>query len=393
MFIKIFRNAAHLLTKPSSLLYKESDIRHSRLLSSLLIPLIIFFAVAAVLTPEDETIMLAILSVFCLGLYFLSRTRHYKIAAGITLAVFTIFMFASLYEGSHFSNDRLVSEMKFMCIPLLFGSLCLSFRFMLPYNILTIISLSQIQLFMPINKSYNLLEGVVFVSIVSVLGLIASGIQRNQQDKIDLEREKSDKLLKNILPDSIAEELKQNDKVIPRNYDEATILFADIVGFTSYSTTVDAMELVDLLNDVFSGIDDVVARYKLEKIKTIGDAYMIAGGIPVKSKTHCRDAAQAAGDIIRLVEKLSREKGIDLQIRIGIDSGPVVAGVIGTNKFIYDVWGDTVNLASRLESSGIPGKIHISRSVAEKLHPEFQIFKRGEIEIKGRGKMMTYILH
>lgn len=380
------------LTKPSVKLVQEGDLRRARLLSALLLPMIVFFLTASILTADDEVLVLLIMGGISFLLYLLSRTQFYKLAAVAILLVFTLFMFMALEEGTVFSNERLVSEMKFMAIPLLFGGLCLSFRFMLPYNILVIIGLSQLKRLFPIDQSYILTEGVVFVSIVAALGLVASSVLVRQQQQIDRERRKSDELLKNILPLPIAEELKENGQVVPRKIENATILFADIVGFTPYAAKVNALELVDLLNEVFSGIDGVVEKYGLEKIKTIGDAYMIAGGVPLPQEDHCEKTARAAQEIIALTEELAMQRKIDLQIRIGMDSGPVVAGVIGTKKFIYDIWGDAVNLANRLESSGIPGKIQVSRRVAEKLHPQFKISKRGEVEIKGRGKMMTYIL-
>jgi class 3 adenylate cyclase len=381
------------ITEPSSTLKLQKDIRKARLLSSLLLALTLFFLAATILTPENEKIVLGAMVLISISIYIFSRTKYYAIAAVLMVFVFTFFMFMSLQGFQNYSSDRLVSEMKFMSIPLLFGSFCLTFRFMLPFNIIVIAILTQVNRIFPINPNYNYTEGIVFVSIIAVLGLVASAILNKQQQEIDTEREKSESLLRNILPETIAEELKKKGVVEPQNIKEATIIFVDIVGFTSYTAKVDAMELVDLLNNIFTEIDQIVEKYGLEKIKTIGDAYMIAGGVPTPKKTHCIDSANAAIEIVKISNKISEDKSIPLKIRIGIATGPVVAGVIGTKKFIYDIWGDAVNLASRMESTGVPGYIQVTREVAQKLHPQFTLRKRCEIEVKGRGKLMTYILN
>lgn len=170
------------------------------------------------------------------------------------------------------------------------------------------------------------------------------------------------------------------------------VMFADIVGFTEISARRSPTELVELLNLIFSKFDQLSELHGLEKIKTIGDAYMVVGGLPVPHSDHAEAIAEMALDMQRGLSEFNTETGEALQIRIGINSGPVVAGVIGTKKFIYDLWGDTVNTASRMESHGIPGTIQLAASTYELLRDKYQFTARGPINIKGKGEMTTYLL-
>ncbi len=206
------------------------------------------------------------------------------------------------------------------------------------------------------------------------------------------EQEKSEKLLLNILPQMIADRLKQGNSNIADGFAEVTILFADIVGFTEISSRTSPEILVKMLNEIFSEFDRLSDRYGLEKIKTIGDNYMVAGGLPMPCTDHAESVAEMALEMQEAIAKFSDESGTPLNIRIGINSGPVVAGVIGTKKFIYDLWGDAVNTASRMESQGIPGKIQVSDSTYKLLHDRYLFEKRGTIEVKGKGQMVVYFL-
>ncbi|MDF0553174.1 adenylate/guanylate cyclase domain-containing protein [Kamptonema sp. UHCC 0994] len=206
------------------------------------------------------------------------------------------------------------------------------------------------------------------------------------------EQEKSERLLLNILPQPIAERLKQGQNNIADGFAEVTILFADIVGFTEISSRVSPQELVDLLNQIFSAFDRLSEEYGLEKIKTIGDNYMVAGGLPMPHPDHAELIAEMALDMQQEILRFSIECGKPLNIRIGINTGPVVAGVIGTKKFIYDLWGDAVNTASRMESQGIPGKIQVSSSTYKLLCDKYLFEERGIIQVKGKGEMTTYLL-
>jgi adenylate cyclase len=210
--------------------------------------------------------------------------------------------------------------------------------------------------------------------------------------ELNKEKNRSEKLLLNILPESIAIQLKQNNSAPAEHFEEATILFADIVGFTSLSARMEPMELVAGLNKIFSAFDTLTEKYGLEKIKTIGDAYMVAGGIPIARPDHAQAIAAMALDMQQEMIRLNEVLGEPLEIRIGIHSGPVVAGVIGIRKFIYDLWGDAVNVASRMESHGQPGYIQVTDVTYELLKDEYILESRGTIEVKGRGKMQTYWL-
>ncbi len=205
------------------------------------------------------------------------------------------------------------------------------------------------------------------------------------------EQEKSDQLLLNILPGCIADRLKNDDRSIADGFAEVTVLFADLVGFTEISSIASPQELVELLNHIFSIFDQLSQDYGLEKIKTIGDEYMVAGGLPLPQANHAQAIAQMALAMQKSMEKITfRQQPIFL--RIGINSGAVVAGVIGTRKFSYDLWGDTVNIASRMESSGSPGKIQVAETTYQLLNDEYKFLERGLVKIKGKGEMMTYWL-
>lgn len=210
--------------------------------------------------------------------------------------------------------------------------------------------------------------------------------------ELNQEKDRSDQLLLNILPESIAHQLKQTNTAPAQQFEEATILFADIVGFTNLSARMEAMELVAGLNQIFSAFDTLTQKYGLEKIKTIGDAYMVAGGIPIARPDHAQAIAAMALDMQKEMLRLNEVLGEPLEIRIGIHSGPVVAGVIGIRKFIYDLWGDAVNVASRMESHGEPGLIQVTDVTYELLKAEFILESRGMINVKGRGAMQTYWL-
>jgi class 3 adenylate cyclase len=217
--------------------------------------------------------------------------------------------------------------------------------------------------------------------------------QRKKAEEIlRAEQEKSERLLLNILPEMIADRLKQGDINIADGFAEVTILFADIVGFTEISSRTSPQELVELLNKIFSAFDRLSEQYGLEKIKTIGDNYMVAGGLPLPCTNHAESIAEMALEMQQEIMKFSDESGAPLNIRIGINTGPVVAGVIGTKKFIYDLWGDAVNTASRMESQGIRGKIQVSDSTYKLLCDKYLLEKRGKINVKGKGAMTTYLL-
>ncbi|MEY3329276.1 MAG: hypothetical protein RLZZ115_2159 [Cyanobacteriota bacterium] len=216
--------------------------------------------------------------------------------------------------------------------------------------------------------------------------------RRRVLEALQAEREKSERLLLNILPPSIAEQLKQNQHSIAERFEQATIMFADIVDFTGFSARISPSELVNFLNQVFSAFDELAEKHHLEKIKTIGDSYMVAGGLPTPRHDHVEAMAEMALDMQAEIRRFQGQMGQSCNLRIGINTGPVVAGVIGTKKFIYDLWGDAVNIASRMESQGEVGKIQVTATTKNLLNGKYDFEERGLIDVKGRGEMLTYWL-
>ncbi|NJO50279.1 MAG: family 3 adenylate cyclase, partial [Leptolyngbyaceae cyanobacterium RM2_2_4] len=237
------------------------------------------------------------------------------------------------------------------------------------------------------------LQAFICVTALTALTLAAVMAEREQMKVwLEAEKEKSEQLLLNILPLPIANQLKQNHRTIADSFAEATVLFADIVNFTKLSATLSPHELVALLNEIFSAFDQMAERHGLEKIKTIGDAYMVVGGLPFPQENHAEAIADMALEMQDEMHQFSDRHQMPFSMRIGINTGPVIAGVIGTKKFIYDLWGDTVNVASRMESQGIAGQIQVTEATYKCLCDRYYFEPRGEIAIKGRGQMHTYIL-
>jgi adenylate cyclase len=208
----------------------------------------------------------------------------------------------------------------------------------------------------------------------------------------DRAHQRSEELLLNILPPSIARRLKLSGGTIADGFAEVTVLFADIVGFTRMSSRLPPERIVGMLNDLFCRFDDVAGQLGLEKIKTIGDCYMVAGGLPEPRADHAEAVAEMGLAMLRIIADLAARTGEPLTIRIGMHSGPVVAGVIGKRKFIYDLWGDTVNIASRMESHGLPGAIQLSDAARRRLDGKYRFQPRGVIDVKGKGAMETWLL-
>lgn len=247
--------------------------------------------------------------------------------------------------------------------------------------------------------SATMVEVMYFANVIvafSALSIMAFLFEREayiSEQQVVEEKEKSEGLLHNILPVPIANRLKENPKIIADGFESVSVLFADIVGFTHLSTVFTPDQLVDYLNEIFSEFDKLAMIYEMEKIKTIGDAYMVSGGLPKHSPGHLERMADMALDMMKYVEKHKHEGAEKLEIRIGFHVGPVVAGVIGIKKFAYDLWGDTVNTASRMESQGMAGKVNVTKAVKEQLEHKFEFEERGEIEVKGKGKMTVYFLN
>ncbi|EMJ80821.1 adenylate/guanylate cyclase catalytic domain protein [Leptospira borgpetersenii serovar Hardjo-bovis str. Sponselee] len=230
----------------------------------------------------------------------------------------------------------------------------------------------------------------LFVQILT--GLLIFILTRN----LNIERKKSDSLLLSILPETVAEELKKNDFVVPIRYESVTVLFTDMAGFTKIAETMSPEELLNELDLFFRKFDSIIKNHGMEKIKTIGDAYMAAGGLPLVNKTHSIDAVLCGLEFQKFMRLKKREREIDHQpyweLKLGIHTGSVVAGVVGTEKFAYDIWGDLVNTASRMESSGIPGEVNISSETYEKIKDFFLCEHRGKIKAKNKGEIDMYLV-
>ena len=245
-------------------------------------------------------------------------------------------------------------------------------------------------------NSVHPLPGIVILilfglNIAGIGGLtfLALSYFRAQRDAAE---RRSEELLLNVLPEPIAVRLKRGEEVIADHHDDISVLFADLAGFTVRSAQETPAATVAVLNEVFSVFDELVRRYRLEKIRTIGDSYMVASGVPVARPDHAHAICAMALDMRSEVTRLNTTKGWDLSFRIGINSGPAVAGIVGREKFHYDLWGDTVNVASRMESHGLPDQIQVTEQVYERLKGSFKFEPRGLIDVKGKGPTLTFLL-
>ncbi|MHB1117363.1 adenylate/guanylate cyclase domain-containing protein [Sideroxydans sp.] len=251
-----------------------------------------------------------------------------------------------------------------------------------------------------ITKPFDMAE--VQIRVYNMLEVRLLHLQTKQlYQQVLAEQRVSERLLLNVLPQAIAQRLKGRPEatedcfteVIADRFSDVTVLFADIVDFSRFSTSVSPEELVGVLNDIFTRFDSIADKRGLEKIKTIGDSYMAAAGLPVPAQDHAIRAANMALDMMEAMEKFNQQHNYHLKVRIGISTGAVVAGVIGKRKFLYDLWGDVVNTASRMESHGVPGRIQVTDSTQRWLESMFALEARGPIEVKGKGEMNTWFLN
>ena len=237
---------------------------------------------------------------------------------------------------------------------------------------------------------------VLNIAAVSSIAFITLKYFLRQREEayrlLQIEEEKSERLLLNILPKEIAAVLKNGERTIAEHFDEASILFADLVDFTPLTAELSPVEMVELLNEVFSHFDMLVEKHGLEKIRTIGDNYMAVSGVPRPRSDHAQAIARAALEMKDYIQNRPAKNGKRVQFRIGINSGPLVGGVIGRNKFVYDVWGDAVNVASRMESQGVAGKIQITPATYCLIQSDYACEPRGRIQVKGKGELQTWFL-
>jgi class 3 adenylate cyclase len=231
---------------------------------------------------------------------------------------------------------------------------------------------------------------IIFFTITSMGFMVL--IAASALTKAGIEQRRAERLLLNILPEPIAERLKADESTIADGFAEASIFFCDIVDFTVLSSGKSPDEVVDILNELFCRIDGILDDYSMEKIKTIGDAYMAVCGVPEPVTDHAYKTVSFAEAVQKELDAFNSDTGLSLELRYGVNSGPVVAGIIGTRKFIYDLWGDTVNTASRMESYGVPGRIQITEAVRKRLDRRCGYESRGRVDIKGKGPMETFLV-
>ena len=252
------------------------------------------------------------------------------------------------------------------------------------------ISFSEME---PLYKINDLTESIIGVSNI-VGSLLVLGLPMGMYSIfLEQERNKSEKLLHNIMPKSIAEKLKNNIKTISMDNPEISVLFADIVSFTEMSEKITSDKIVGFLNDMFSQFDDLTETYDVEKIKTIGDSYMVVSGLPVQREDHALTLFNLAKEMIKISSQFQDHNGNPIKLRIGINSGPAISGVIGKSKFAFDVWGDTINTAARLESYGSPDCIHMSKNTFDLVNYKDSNIEQKTIQIRGKGLMDTVLVH
>jgi adenylate cyclase len=382
----------------------QEEQKHVILINSISIFLIFFMIISLLVfnlllhLPEAIYLTLIYLFLMPLTLYFnqkgkINFARYYLLILSLFFIIFLTIIFGSNSNGHFFLLTIIL--INFFAFPskkskdiFIFNSIILfvffNFEF-LPYFSHSLIHIEYPRILKNANVSlFSILFTAFCYYIYSTF--------RKSENSLKLEHNKSQNLLLNIFPASVIHKLKENPETIADSHAECTVLFSDIVGFTELSRKLTATELVNLLNNIFSIFDDLIEKYGLEKIKTIGDAYMVAGGLPEPDPDHAKKIAYFALEMIELLKIQSEKIGIILELRIGIHSGNAVAGVIGKKKFIYDLWGESVNTASRMESSGIPGAIQVSESTYFLLKDEFYFSERKNVHLKGIGVVNSYIL-
>ncbi len=352
-------------------------------------------------------IALALFPIFTFVMLITSSPRYIKYYQVLTAVANGIAGFVFIYVG-YFVLDKNIIAISGIIAATFFAFLILRLRFRIAlFTTLLYVAAYQLTLLMPTGHKTGdiaLLSAILWliepISIVSGYILERSSRQifyqnkviEQQKQQILAEQQKTESLLCDVLPETIVERLKDSPQYIADLFLSASVLFADIVNFTSISERWLPEDTVKILNELFSLFDELVDKHGLEKIKTIGDAYMVASGVPIPREDHAKSVAGLAMDMLAVVEIFRTKYKIPFNIRIGINSGPVVAGVIGKKRFLYDLWGDTVNTASRMESHGLPGKIQVTKETYELIQDEYLVEERGSICIKGKGEMTTYWL-
>jgi guanylate cyclase len=386
------------------------DAQDIRLQKSLLVVGSIMFIAAGALwgiayilfrEPVAGMIPLSYAIVSFLSVLHFGLTRQYRFFRASQLVLILVLPFLLMAALGGFINSSAVILWSFICPlgALLFAEYRQAPRWLLAYLVLLALS-GLLQPFVRLTN--HLPPGLVMVFFVLNIGAVSSiafillhyfvGQKELAYRLLRVEQERSEGLLLNILPREIAARLKGGERIIADHHPSVSILFADLVGFTPLTNVLSPNEMVKLLNEIYSHFDSLIEKHGVEKIRTIGDSYMIAAGLPRPRVDHAQVLALLALEMNAYIDTLPPLGDRRLVFRIGINSGPVIAGVIGHKKFAYDVWGDTVNTASRMESQGMPGKIQITQATYELLKDDFLCESNGPITVKGKGQMETWFL-
>ena len=318
--------------------------------------------------------------------------RGQPIVIAFLILFFALFMISADLGGAWI--ERVATFYNFAAT-LAIVALGLLFRFAAPLVLLMTIGFAPVVAkwmdnpFAPLFVSF---ATVIMMSWVAYAGERAKRAAWAGAQALADEKALTERLLLSVLPPSIARRMRGGETLIADSHDEATVVFADIANFTPLSASMSAEALVEILDEIFAAFDEVAEAHDLEKIKTIGDAYMMAAGLPTERTSDPARALRAALEMRARLEDIAAARGIDVKMRAGCHIGPVVAGVIGRSKFVYDLWGDSVNVASRMESTAPVGEIQVTEAVHDRLSDQFTMQARGEIEVKGKGPMRTWLL-
>jgi guanylate cyclase len=393
-FVAWVRDSITLPGDSESILIRKTTLT---LIILLIIPgnLIWTFSFISMGLTRAAAINLASSVFYLLGIVFLFRTRNFHVYLNLTLAFIFIYII-----GLQSSLGGIINSGVLMASGLLAplaASLLLTRRnttfwaliYVIVFTVLLAVDETILLNAPDLPANFSIGNGFFGVAWLTVLSL---SMTLYLVRELEVAQNRADSLLFNMLPKKIAAQLKENPQTIAEAHDNASILFADIVGFTPLSNKLRPTDMIELLNQIFSHFDSLVEKYKVEKIRTIGDNYMVASGVPISHPNHAQALAYMALDMLAYCKNLEPVDGKKLSFRIGINSGPLTAGVIGSKKFQYDVWGDAVNTASRMESHGLPDKIQVTEETRDLLKDEFVLIPRGAIDVKGKGEMSTWYL-
>ena len=371
-------------------------------LNLLVVLVSLIFMIQGVLVAEPAITIFSLLVVllFSGNLVLVKRSGHFRphFTIFVLMNMLIPFVWSAIFGGFNDNYGHLWLSFDVLLLVILVSGQREIIAWFVGFSVLTILSvILDPYVANPANLSPTLLFDNLFSILLaaSIILLIINYYKREKNSALQLltlEQEKSEALLLNILPPKIADILKKKEPVIADRYESASILFADLSGFTPMSAQMEPEEMVILLNDIYSHFDTLAEKYGVEKIRTMGDSYMVASGVPTQRDDHASALAHMALDMLEFSNNLPSQNGESINFRIGMNSGSLVAGVIGKKKFHYDVWGDTVNTASRMESHGVPGKIQVTKDSYDLLKNEFVFESRGKMDVKGKGEMETWFL-